>query len=68
MLSQATTIHFDRSKVRKMCRELSRKADEMSAQLDAALINTSVDYLPPFDVNETFAEVFASFAGADTAE
>ena len=67
-LKQVTTIHFDRSKVRKMCRELSRKADEMSAQLDAALINTSVDYLPPFDVNETFAEVFASFAGADAAE
>lgn len=64
-LKQVTTIHFDRSRIRKMCTALSRKADETSRALDAALINTQVAYQTPFDVNETFAEVFAGFTGQE---
>ena len=57
------TINFDRTKVRRWCSELSRKADEVSTALDAALVNTKVDYTAPFDVNDTFAEVFEDFIG-----
>lgn len=60
---QVTTINFDRNRIRKMCVKLSQKADMVSAALDAALINTSVDYTVPFDVNDTFADAFALFTG-----
>ena len=57
-IKRVTTINFDRNKIRKMCTDLSKKSDETSALLDAALVNTEVEYHPPFDVNSTFADVF----------
>ena len=58
---RVTTINFDRNKIRKMCADLSRKSDEISTALDAALINTAVDYTAPFDVNESFSGVFSAY-------
>jgi hypothetical protein len=40
---------------------LSMHADEVSAALDLAVVNTPVSYTPPFDVNDTFADVFEDF-------
>lgn len=65
-VKRVTTINFDRNKVRKMCADLSKKADEVSAALDTALVNTTVEYEVPFDVNDTFAEAFERFAGEKT--
>ncbi len=59
-----TTINFDRNKIRKMCADLSKKSDETSAALDAALVNTPVESEAPFDVNETFAEAFEAHMSA----
>ena len=64
-IKRVTTINFDRNKIRKMCADLSKKSDETSAALDAALVNTVVEYEAPFDVNETFAEAFEAFAGIE---
>ena len=64
-VKRVTTINFDRNKIRKMCADLSKKSDETSAALDAALVNTVVEYEAPFDVNETFAEAFEAFAGIE---
>ena len=64
-VKRVTTINFDRNKIRKMCSELSKKSDETSAALDAALINTVVEYEAPFDVNETFADAFEAYAGIE---
>lgn len=61
---RVVTINFDRNKVRRMCADLSRRADEVSAALDAALVNTQVDYAAPFDVNDTFAEAFEAYLAA----
>lgn len=61
-VKRVITIHFDRNKIRKLCGDLSRKSDEISTALDAALINAPVDYIAPFDVNDTFADVFEQFA------
>lgn len=59
---EATSVeNFDREKDRSCARQLSTKADEVSAEIDAAIINTNVNYVPPFDVNDTFedaAEIF----------
>lgn len=65
-VKRVTTINFDRNKIRKMCAELSKKSDETSAALDAALVNTVVEYEAPFDVNETFAEAFEGYAGIES--
>lgn len=56
-LKKVTTINFDRNKVRAYAASLSRKADEVSAELDRLTVITQVDYAPPFDVNDTFADV-----------
>ena len=63
-VKKVTTINFDRNKIRKYCAELSRKADEISTAIDAATVNTQVEYDAPFDVNETFSEVFDRFLEA----
>lgn len=60
-VKRVTTINFDRNKIRKMCADLSKKSDETSTALDAALVNTVVEYETPFDVNETFAEAFEAY-------
>jgi len=60
-VKRVTTINFDRNRIRKMCAALSKKADEVSAELDSALINTQVAYTTPFDVNDTFADIFEVF-------
>jgi len=62
-VKRVTTINFDRNKVRKLCAALSKKSDETSAALDAALVNTAVAYAAPFDVNDTFSDVFEDFVG-----
>ena len=63
-VKRVTTINFDRNKIRKMCANLSKKSDETSATLDAALVNTPVEYEAPFNVNETFAEAFEAHMSA----
>ena len=62
-VKRVTTINFDRNKIRKLCGDLSKKSDEVSAALDSVLVNTQVEYTVPFDVNDTFAEAFEAFAG-----
>ena len=62
-VKRVTTINFDRNKIRKMCGDLSKKADEVSAALDSVMVNTQVEYTVPFDVNDTFAEAFEAFTG-----
>ena len=62
-VKRVTTINFDRNKIRKMCGDLSKKADEVSAALVSVMVNTQVEYTVPFDVNDTFAEAFEAFAG-----
>ena len=56
-LKQVTTINFDRNKVRAFAAALSKKADQVSSALDRETVNTEVAYEPPFDVNDTFADV-----------
>lgn len=56
-LKKVTTINFDRNKIRSFAVGLNKKADQISAELDKATVNTQVDYEAPFDVNDSFAEV-----------
>lgn len=52
---------YDRNKAKNLMRNLIAEADKNSTAIDAALINTQVDYEPKFDVNENFEDVMEAF-------
>ena len=58
---RVTTINFDRSKIRGMATELGRKADEVSARLDQCIVNTVVEYVLPFEMNDSFDVILSDF-------
>ncbi|MCD8117657.1 MAG: hypothetical protein LUE21_11225 [Oscillospiraceae bacterium] len=62
-IRKVTTINFDRNAVKKRAAALARRADEISAEIDRCVVNAPVDYTPPFDVNDSFADVFEAFTG-----
>ena len=41
--------------------KLNKASDEISAKLDLCLVTSSVDYVLPFDVNDSFADAFEAF-------
>lgn len=53
--------NFDRKTAKSVVRELSAMADQLSASIDSAMINTQVDYKAPFDVNDSFEDVMEAF-------
>lgn len=55
---KVTTIDFDRNAARKHLSALNKKSDEVSAEIDRCIVNYEVDYTAPFDVNDTFEDVF----------
>lgn len=52
---------YDKDNAKQIMRGMISEADKTSAQLDAAMINTTVDYTPVYDVNESFDDVMAEF-------
>lgn len=58
-----TTINFDRNVIRKHLSEMNRKADSVSAELDRCIVNAKVDFETPFNVNDSFADVFTAYLG-----
>ena len=57
-----TTIDFDRNKVRDLVLKLQVEADNISNEIDAALIGTQVDYVLPFDPHASAAEILEDFS------
>lgn len=57
---------YDKDSAKELMRNMIATADKNSTLIDAALINTTVDYEPKFDVNDSFEDVMESFiAGLD---
>lgn len=56
-----TSEAYDKLAAKELMRSMITEADETSAKIDAALINTQVDYEPRFDVNESFDDVMEEF-------
>lgn len=56
-----TTEAYDKTSAKRVMRSMISKADETSSEIDAAMINTIVDYTPVYDVNESFEDVMAEF-------
>ena len=57
-VKRITSINFDRNAVQKLVKELSAKADAVSADIDRCVVNAIVDYAAPFDVNASFMDIF----------
>jgi len=56
---------FDREASKDVMRRMITEADQVSADIDAALINIQVDYLPKCDVNDTFDDLMMAFISGD---
>lgn len=60
-VERVTTIDFDRNKVRALVEKVQLEADKISAEIDAALINTQVEYELPFDPHASALEILEEF-------
>ena len=52
---------FDRNAAKSSMLSAITRADEVSAEIDSALINITVDYEPVYNVNESFEDVMTEF-------
>lgn len=57
----STKERFDRVKLKEVMQNLLAESDEVSAQIDEAVVNTQVDYKAPWNVNASFEDVIANF-------
>lgn len=55
-IEETMTIDYDRGDIKALAKKYSRSCDEISAKLDAVEINTTVDFTPKWDVNDTFED------------
>jgi len=60
-VKQVTVIDFDRNKVRDTGRSLMSKADEVSAEIDKAMVELVVEYEPEYSVNDSFEDAVEMF-------
>ena len=52
---------YDRELAKKTMKNMISMSDKVSNDIDAAMINTVVNYEPVYDVNESFDDVMAEF-------
>ncbi len=56
-----TTENYNKDAAKRLMRDTIAEADKVSAAIDSAMINTVVEYEPPYDVNESFDDVLDTF-------
>lgn len=57
-VKRVTKINYKRNMTRVNCNSLDLLSDKISAEIDRCMVNSNVDYDPPFDVNCSFDEAF----------
>lgn len=67
-VKSATTIDYDRNKVRKLAKKLGDEADANSFKIDLLMLSTAVDYEPIYDTNDAFEDAVEKFAAAQKPE
>lgn len=58
---ETTEIDFDVNVVRTIARELNDHSDKVSTGLDELIVNLHVDYVPKFNLSDTFEEALNTF-------
>lgn len=62
-INEITTIDFDRNKVKGLVKKLSRESDEVSTKLDALNVTVNVDYMPKYEIGDSFEDCLNTFLG-----
>lgn len=57
------TEAFDRDSAKNVIRDIMTEADQASAAIEAAMVNTQVVYKPLFNVNDSFEDAMEVFLG-----
>lgn len=52
-----TEINYDRNNVRNLYKKYQKETDEISMKLDEIQISTIVDFVPEWDISDTFEEI-----------
>lgn len=60
-IERVKTIDFNRNHVRELIVKLQAEADNISNNIDSALVSTTVDYEMPFDMHASTLEVIEDF-------
>lgn len=60
-INEVMTIDFDRNQVKGLMKRLLKETDETSNKLDALEITTEIDFIPIFDVNDTFEDLVEAY-------
>ena len=60
-IERVKTIDFDRNRIRKLIKKLQKAADNISNEIDSALLSTTVAYKLPFDVHAGELEVLEEY-------
>lgn len=56
-IEETTQIDFNRNNVRNLVKKYLKETDEVSSKLDAIAINTAVDHIALFDINDNFEDL-----------
>ena len=56
-IEEITTIDFDRNDVKALIKKYSKECDDISTKLDAIEINTIVEHIQKYDINDTFEDL-----------
>jgi len=56
-IEETTTIDFDRNDVKALIKKYSRECNDISAKLDAIEINTKIEFVPKYDITDTFEDL-----------
>lgn len=56
-IEQTTKERFDRAKFKAAQKEMLKKADQLSAEIEKAQVDAIVEFEPAFDVNDSFEDI-----------
>lgn len=56
-ITSVTKIDFNRNDVRALIKKYQKECDEVSNKLDIIMLTTNVDYVPIWDLTDTFEEI-----------
>jgi len=56
-----TTIDFDRDKVNNMYKKLLSKSDIISTQIESAMLEEVVEFIPIYDIHDSVEEIVSSY-------
>lgn len=60
-IKEVVSIDFDRNKAKGCAKALTKKADDISNNIDKLMVETEVSFVPPYDLTDSFEETLDQF-------